>query len=37
MGKIHRQYSPSFKVKVALEAAREEETIAEPAYETCRN
>ena len=29
MGKIHRQYSPSFKAKVALEAIREEETIIE--------
>ena len=29
MGKIHKQYSPSFKAKVALEAIREEETIVE--------
>jgi len=29
MGKIHKQYSPSFKAKVALEAIREEETVAE--------
>jgi len=29
MGKIHRQYSPSFKAKVALVAIREEETIVE--------
>jgi transposase-like protein len=29
MGKIHTQYSPSFKAKVALEAMREEETVAE--------
>ena len=29
MGKIHKQYSPSFKAKVALEAIREEETIIE--------
>ena len=29
MGKIHRQYSPTFKAKVALEAIREEETIIE--------
>ena len=29
MGKIHRQYSPTFKAKVALEAIREEETIVE--------
>jgi len=29
MGKIHRQYSPSFKAKVALAAIREEETIVE--------
>jgi len=27
--KIHKQYSPSFKAKVALEAIREEETVAE--------
>ena len=29
MGKIYRQYSPTFKAKVALEAIREEETIVE--------
>ena len=29
MGKIHKQYLPSFKAKVALEAIREEETIVE--------
>jgi len=29
MGKVHRQYSPTFKAKVALEAIREEETIVE--------
>ena len=29
MGKIHRQYSPSFKAKVALAAIKEEETIVE--------
>ena len=29
MGKIHKQYSPSFKAKVALEAIREEEIIVE--------
>jgi len=29
MGKIHKQYLPSFKAKVALEAIREEETVAE--------
>jgi len=29
MGKIHRQYSASFKAKVALEAIKEEETIVE--------
>ncbi len=29
MGKIHKQYSPSFKAKVALEAIGEEETILE--------
>jgi len=29
MGKIHKKYSPSFKAKVALEAIREEETVAE--------
>ena len=29
MGKIHRQYSPTFKAKVALEAIKEEETIIE--------
>ena len=29
MGKVHKQYSPSFKAKVALEAIREEETVAE--------
>jgi len=29
MEKIHKQYSPSFKAKVALEAIREEETVAE--------
>jgi transposase len=29
MGRIHKQYSPSFKAKVALEAIREEETIIE--------
>jgi len=29
MGKIHKQYSPSFKAKVALEAIKEEETIVE--------
>lgn len=27
MEKIHRQYSPSFKAKVAVEAIKEEETI----------
>ena len=29
MGKRHKQYSPTFKAKVALEAIREEETIVE--------
>ena len=29
MGKIHQQYSPSFKAKVALAAIKEEETIVE--------
>ena len=29
MGKIHKQYSPTFKAKVALEAIKEEETIIE--------
>ena len=29
MGKIHRQYSPTLKAKVALEAIREGETIVE--------
>jgi len=29
MGKIHRQYSPTFKAKVALEAIKEEETVIE--------
>jgi len=29
MGKIHKQYLPSFKAKVALEALREEETVTE--------
>ena len=29
MGKIHKQYSPSFKAKLALEAIREEETVVE--------
>ncbi len=29
MGNIHRQYSPTFKAKVALKAIREEETIVE--------
>ena len=29
MGKIHKQYSASFKTKVALEALRKEETIVE--------
>ncbi len=29
MGKIHKQYSPSFKAKVALEAIRKEETVVE--------
>ena len=29
MGKIHRQYLPSFKAKVALKAIRDEETIVE--------
>ncbi|KKK50635.1 hypothetical protein LCGC14_3123060 [marine sediment metagenome] len=29
MGKIHKQYSPTFKAKIALEAIREEETIVE--------
>ena len=29
MGNVHRQHSPSFKAKVALEAIREEETIVE--------
>ena len=29
MGKIHKRYSPSFKAKLALEAIREEETVAE--------
>ncbi len=29
MGKIHKQYSPSFKAEVALEAIGEEETIVE--------
>ena len=29
MGRIHKQYSPSFKAKVALEVIREEETIVE--------
>jgi len=29
MGKIHKRYSPSLKVKLALEAIREEETVAE--------
>ena len=29
MGKIHRQYAPTFKAKVALAAIREEETIVE--------
>jgi len=28
MEKIYRQYSPSFKAKVAVEAIKEEETIA---------
>ena len=29
MGKIHKQYSPTFKAKLALEAIGEEETIVE--------
>ena len=29
MGKIHKQYSASFKAKVALEALKKEETIVE--------
>ena len=29
MGKIHKQYSPTFKAKVALEAIKEEETVIE--------
>lgn len=29
MGKIHKQYSPSFRARVALEAIKEEETVAE--------
>ena len=29
MGKMRRQYSPSFKAKVALEAIKEEEISAE--------
>jgi len=29
MGKIHRQYSPSFKVKRALETIKEEKTVTE--------
>jgi transposase-like protein len=29
MEKIHKQYSPSFKAKVALEAIREAETVVE--------
>lgn len=29
MGEIRTQYSPSFKAKVALDAIKEEETIAE--------
>ena len=29
MGKIHKQYSPTFKAKVALEAIRKEETVIE--------
>ena len=29
MGKIHKQYSPSFKAKISLEAIKEKETIAE--------
>ena len=33
MGSIHRQYAPSFKAKVALEAIRGERTCAELASE----
>lgn len=29
MGKIHRRYSPTLKAKIAMEAIREEETVAE--------
>ena len=29
MGKIHKQYSSSFKAKVALEAIKEEKTVTE--------
>ncbi len=29
MGQIHKQYLPSFRARVALEAIKEEETIAE--------
>lgn len=29
MGKIHKRYSPNLKAKLALEAIREEETVAE--------
>ncbi len=31
MGKTHKQYSPTFKAKIALEAIKEEETIIEVA------
>lgn len=29
MGKIHKRYPPTFKAKVALDAIKEEETVAE--------
>jgi transposase len=29
MGKIHKRYPPTLKAKVALEAIKEEETVAE--------